>query len=1195
MAVMALEAVKQLLSTDSRSIAGFTFKQGQFLAPITIGETLEDATETELQLRPITSSFDKETPSFEARLFSYRDSRWTENFRADVQVQFAENHTVEVDCGQEARLNSQRARDHVEQAFTQCGKAVDTDAFYSFVANYGSSYGDSFRHLRDIKWDGQASAVAVVNMASAKTHYDPVDSPVHPAVLDAAVHLVNACVSKGLSEPIPTLVPQQFSSLWISARIWDQETTKLRMVSEMRESDSNVAAIEKDLYALGDDGSPLITFHKLTYIKVSRAQDHFVDDAKQSLLYGIAWKPQLSALSGQELQELCDSVAIPHDETALLTFIHKLEKAMTMASRKALSTITPDDLDRSPVFLRKYAAMLQQRFCADSVPTDNSQEDDVERLLQECANDMPAWRILPAIGNNLGSILHAEMDPNELFSADPTISDYYADVGRQFMQDGRFAQFLDLASHENPGLRMIELGAGAFGMAGHIVTTLQSLEAGTGQTRFSEYTCADISPMALAEPDKMVTSLACQERMLFNVLNLEKDPVSQGYEAASYDMIVASDVLHATADLGKTLRHLRGLLRPGGHLVLIEPISAQRAHISIGFGCLESWWNSSETWRQSSPLATERQWDGLMRKNGFSGTMLTVRDVKNEAAHSRSIMVTRAVDIQKIECKINGADHSTPTELWLLLDPASDAQTSLASHIAEHYPTTKTVDLAGLVERDWSSFPTSVVISLLEVEQPKLADLPEVEFLSLKRFIQGAPQILWVTSAPCHQGLLTDPHYSVATGLLRVIRSEDPTKRLVTLRIDLSNFSGKVTFIMKVLQSCFFDESGHVEAEFEVHSGLLAIARARHEADLDEERISRTQPQLRTERWQPGHAVALEVGTPGLLDTLRFREDPVWETELSDDEVEIKAEAWPISFRDLFIALGRLGPREEMGFECAGTVTRIGPACSSIQIGDRVVMGVFGSMRSHPRAGADAVFKIPNGLSLQEAVAVGNPGMTAYHALLTVARLQRGEKILIHSAAGATGQFAIGIANMVGAEVFATVSLDTKKQLLMDRYGIPSDHIFYSRNTSFAQGIQRVTNGYGVDVVLNSLSGESLRASWECIAPYGRFIEIGKVDIGANASLPMANFARNASFAAVDMVHIQQTNAQLGHQLMQKVLDLAASADFLGSPFPLNVYPVSQVEKAFRYMQSGKHSGRIVIGLQDDDMVSVRVIYTWAA
>ncbi|RWA08359.1 hypothetical protein EKO27_g6749 [Xylaria grammica] len=1220
MAVMALEAVKQLLVEDSRSISGFLIKQGQFLAPIVVGETLEDATETELHLRPITRAHEKEVTWFEARIFSYREGRWTENFQAEVQAQFEETHiSSEVDGGQETRLHRQRVHEHVQQAFAQCVKAVDADAFYSFVARYGSTYRESFRQLGNIKWDGHTTAVALVDMASAKRHYQhPIDSPVHPAVLDAAVHLVNCYISNGLTEPIPTLVPQRFTSLWVSAKVWDQETTSLRLVSELRDpTSSSSAVVEKNLYGLADDSSPLVVFDHLTYTQVSRAQHGRKSGdphGEHSLLYGIAWKPQLSALGDQELQTLCNAIAhnVPHihDETASVRFIAKLERAMSVAARKAVETVTQEHLDRSPVFLRRYAASLQRQVRSSEVASRIKNEvvlsdNALEALLCECEAERPAWRLLPTIARALGSILRGEIDPMELFfSADMAARDYYSDLGCQFMQDGRFAHFLDLASHETPGLRVLEVGASTGGMTRHVLAALQGFEAETGHTRFEEYTLTDISSSFFDAPRKEFSAL--HGRVSFKVLDIGYSPASQGYESASYDLVIAASVLHATPDLRKTLRHLRSLLRPHGHLVLIEPISSESAYINIGFGCFERWWVASEPWRQHSPIVTERRWGELMRETGFSGAILTIRDYEREACHFNSMMVATAIGTTPAsEFGITNGTVITchdPTELVLLLDPTSDAQASLAANVSNQYPTTKTVDIVSFGEGERVLPNNCVVISLLEVEQPRLASLPEADFSLIKDLIQGVPQILWVMSAPFPLGgdlhANTDPHYSVATGLLRVIRSEYPNKRLVTLCIEQSSLSDPATrakFVSQVLQSCFLDQPTSTEAEFVVQDGHLTIARTVREFRLDEERVLRIQPQLRTERWQPGPAVALEVGTPGLLDTLQFREDPVRETQLLTDEVEIKAEVWPISFRDSFIALGRLDQREKMGFECGGTVTRVGSACSSVKPGDRVIMGTFGSMRSHPRARADAVLKVPDCLSLNEAVAVINPGMTAYHSLVTVARLQRGEKILIHSAAGATGQFAIGVAKTLGAEVLATVGHNDKKQLLMHRFDIPEDHIFYSRNTSFARGVKRVTGGYGVDVVLNSLSGDSLRASWECIAPYGRFVEIGKVDIGANSLLPMGHFARNASFAAVDMVHIQKTNKQLARQLMEKALYFAASAAFVGSPSPLHVYPVSQVEKAFRYMQSGKHSGRILVGVQDSEIVPKFTIHrsTW--
>jgi NAD(P)-dependent dehydrogenase (short-subunit alcohol dehydrogenase family)/acyl carrier protein len=200
--------------------------------------------------------------------------------------------------------------------------------------------------------------------------------------------------------------------------------------------------------------------------------------------------------------------------------------------------------------------------------------------------------------------------------------------------------------------------------------------------------------------------------------------------------------------------------------------------------------------------------------------------------------------------------------------------------------------------------------------------------------------------------------------------------------------------------------------------------------------------------------------------------------------------------------------------------------------------------------------------------------------------LQAGEKILVHAAAGSTGQMAVKIAKMLGAEVYVTVGSEEKRLLVTDLQGlgIPESHVFYSRDTSFAKGIMRATAGYGVDVVLNSLSGRGLRATFECMAPYGRFVDIGKSDIMANSSLPMASFARNISFASADLHYIVLTNAKLTRQLVEKTLSLAADPTVRG-PAPLHLFLVSQVEKALRYMQGGKNTGRILVNIDQQEVV----------
>jgi len=230
---------------------------------------------------------------------------------------------------------------------------------------------------------------------------------------------------------------------------------------------------------------------------------------------------------------------------------------------------------------------------------------------------------------------------------------------------------------------------------------------------------------------------------------------------------------------------------------------------------------------------------------------------------------------------------------------------------------------------------------------------------------------------------------------------------------------------------------------------------------------------------------------------------------------------------------------------------------------------------------------------VHDAVAVIAPGATAYHSLVNIARLQGGEAVLIHSAASAIGQMAVGIARMVGAEVFVTVSSEEKKHFLIERFSIPHDHVLFSGDSSFAPGVMRQTGGRGVDVVLNSLPEAGLQgASWECLAPYGRFVDIsGKVDKNS-AGLAMA-MSGNLTFAVVDFEHIVANNSKLTRRLVHTILDLVSRGQ-VDPPLPTQVYPVSEIEKAFRHVHGGD-TGSTIVSMGDDDVVPkfLRLKSTW--
>lgn len=205
------------------------------------------------------------------------------------------------------------------------------------------------------------------------------------------------------------------------------------------------------------------------------------------------------------------------------------------------------------------------------------------------------------------------------------------------------------------------------------------------------------------------------------------------------------------------------------------------------------------------------------------------------------------------------------------------------------------------------------------------------------------------------------------------------------------------------------------------------------------------------------------------------------------------------------------------GYEAAGVVRRVGPKAAKLKVGDRAVfMGTktFSTVVTAPEVLYE---KMPDSMSFSEGASMPLVFATAIYSLIDIGQLCQGQSVLIHSGCGGVGLAAIQIAQMVGAQVFATVSSEEKVKYLMDTYGIPRNNIFQSRNTSFVEDLLRETDGKGVDLALNSLSGEQLHATWKCIAKWGKLVEIGKRDLLGAAKLDMTPFLDNRSYCCVDL------------------------------------------------------------------------------
>ena len=481
-----------------------------------------------------------------------------------------------------------------------------------------------------------------------------------------------------------------------------------------------------------------------------------------------------------------------------------------------------------------------------------------------------------------------------------------------------------------------------------------------------------------------------------------------------------------------------------------------------------------------------------------------------------------------------------------------------------------------------------VCIILCELEQSLLKDPSSDLFEMVRNILTRSAGALWVFRT-------TTPEFNMITGLTRTVRAENGDTNIVTLDLESrsdSSVEADVDAIGTIFKENFCMQSSGdlLDAEYAKRDGYIMIPRIVEDKKSNEFIHSTTKPVVPENQsfHQPDRPLLLEIGTPGLLDTLHFTEDVRMAGDLPDDQVQIEIVASGINFRDVMMAMGQIDV-EVLGGECSGIISAVGKSVENLRIGDRVVTYAMGTFANFARQQAAAVQKLPDDMPFEVGATLPIIYCTAYHSIFNVARMRQGETILIHAASGGLGQATIMLCQMVGAEIFATVGTSEKKNLLMDMYGIPEDHIFSSRDNGFERGVMRMTKGKGVDVIMNSVAGDALRVTWNCIAPFGRFIELGKRDFFNNTRLEMARFARNVTFAAVDFIGLVKERFDETLEMWADVMALVRNRT-IRPPQPITIYAMSEVEDGLRQMQSGKHLGKLVAVAKPNEIVKVCVI-----
>ena len=1089
---------------------------------------------------------------------------------------------------------------------------VGLDTFYGHMADMGLRYGEEFRPIRELsagtgKSSGRVSLGATIAPRAA-------EYPLHPVLFDGALQIFSAGAATIEGRTAGLRLPVRF------ARILFLRSPGASSLVRAGVKQANDEFVEGGIELFDESGKPCVRIDGFRAISVEGAKRTGKTGKGRDVTYHIAWEnrptgPRPTSPAPVALSRLHEAAQHALDEVLDMRGRGNLDAASAAGDKLTAAQVasglrdmgagctedeifTAESLSVAESMHRSFEQLsdnlvslkllTKEQGGYQTTPEFTAAADTASELLSESLGKypghLPEALLCGATCAELGPIMRGEKEAVQvLFTSGG------ADLLDQFYGDGlvtspwlaAIGSAVAEAARQLPegrGLRILEIGAGTGGLASQV---LPLIERGVHSYVFSDVSAA-FFPAARQK-------LAAYPEVEFHTFDLEKPGNEQEFDLGTFDIILGTNVIHAVSDVRVALRHINDLLAPGGSLLFVD-VATPHLWLNAVFGLTSGWWRFTDRdLRPHHPLLEREQWQKVLSETGFSETASLSGLIRSQGGESLIGLMARKPWSEPIATA--PAIVEAPAEKsWLVFADSFGLGENLASQLR----------LSGVrcrIAHRGAAFKSEGVDAFtLRAEAPEdwkqllqscTDEAPErfVFLWSLDEIDPGADMLgtdglfhltqaieVIAPAAKLHLDVITrgaqavgrDHSISLAqapsVGLMRVIANEHNnfTCRGIDLPTEASATDNALAW-NELLQE-------DAEREIAFRGEARYVRRITRGLEPREQVLDRNVP------------LRLESRERGLLDALRLV--PFALPPCGAGEVVIEVKAAGMNFRDVLKALA-LYPAETadariFGDEVAGVVKTVGAGVTHVKAGDRVFgLAVFG-LATDSMARAGDVRIIPDGLSFEEAATLPVVFMTSWHALKTVAQLQPGERVLVHAGAGGVGMAAIQIAHHLGAEVIASAGSAAKRSLLTV---LGVKHVIDSRRADFAEAVMELTDGKGVDVVLNALAAEAIPMGLSCLAQFGRFIEIGKRDIYQNSRIPLWPLRKNASFHVVAMDAIFSGDEKRTRQILETIAELVEQKAL--QPLPFRSFPACRIDSAFRLMAQGKHTGKVIVSFPE--------------
>ena len=1065
-------------------------------------------------------------------------------------------------------------------------------AWYKKFESMGIGYGPTFQPLSEIRADPDlniATAKVALNTTADTIEGGESSYTLHPAALDATFQLgLIACHGGQVERASTAFVPIHLSHLYLKEG-FDQDWGTAIAHGTLQ----GLRGAYIKLQMLSNSGDVVLDIDTLRCISYSESKsaDRLESKAFSSPFTRLAWKPDFRTLNNRQFRELFPPPPENNSRIAPLE-CNDMITCLVVADiyerfvRGGDGPQPSGDLRHWLSWVKRLAEEDQKENMVEAKQLSSDQRHQLLQKLYSEAGDNPEAKAAKRLHENMGDILHGQKTGLDVLVPDGLLTALY-ESGHFIV--GAYPQLfnvMDCLGHANPNLRILEIGAGT---GGATRVAMKALVSPHGIKRYADYTFTDISAGFLTSAQESMSEF---RDIKFSVLDVEKDPQEQGYEPV-YDVIMASQAIHATASMDRTLTNCRKLLKPGGKLVLVES-TRMRVLPGLLYGTLTGYWLGISDGRSEGPFMDLQTWNSRLQTVKFSGIELHLDDYPRPH-NTTSVLVSTRIESENAQESTNGGENGG-AEVCLLhgAKGAPPLLGCLAQELqrrgisSKTFPFEKALNVASTNSR---------VVAFLDGEN-LLLDADDRHLKLFQHLARIAASMVWLTSGGIVKG--RNPEAGFVIGLLRTIGTENPASRFLSIDVDVENFDTENDDLVRGIVDHEVALQGQgsggasEDREFVWQDGCMWVSRVVPEAGL--ERYAET---IKTSKSRGVELLPLDnqgpvraaFEKPGVLSSLYFRPYiELWQP-LPRDYIEVKVGAVGLNWKDLGLTSGRFDANSNnLSSEYAGVVTKTGADVAGLSVGDRVYgmgRGHFGNYTSVPAAFSQ---KLWPGDNLVEMATMPVVYMTAVYAFNHIARLRKGQKVLIQSATGGLGLAAIQLARFKGAELYATVGSVEKARFLVDNMAFPSSHIVSSRDPSALSQAASVTGKAGFDVILSTaVGGELLYESLKALAPMGHLIDVGRLDVLDSKTIGLELFQKNASFSSFDLNLVLDHDQELGGQLM-KTVDELYRAGRIAPIHPFSTSDVSELDRVLLAFTKGTHVGKMVVTFQNPASL-VKVIH----